>query len=139
MHTYLQSGPSKFSVQVSLMAEWRQLLEKSLRFTRIQPVTRSDKSLSWLLQHGPRDNVFCKGGGSLLKSSAYLWPRKVFRSMCVLPSRNVIHDFQMNLYDVLSHLIAGGKGSSSHQDTLASVYCFNSTELRLSLSEGISD
>lgn len=79
------------------------------------------------------------GGGGPLKSSACLWPRKVFRNMCVSTSRNGIHDFQMNLYDVLSHLIAGGKGSSSHQDTLASVYCFNSTGLRLSLSEAVSD
>lgn len=50
-----------------------------------------------------------------------------------------IHNFLMELYDIIGHLIAGGSASSRHQDTLASVPCFNSTLLRLPLSEAVPD
>lgn len=50
-----------------------------------------------------------------------------------------IHNFQMELYDIIGHLIADGNASSRHQDTMAGVHCFNSTLLRLPLSEAVPD
>ena len=59
--------------------------------------------------------------------------------MSLSTSKNGIYDFQMKLYDILGHLIAGSNASSSHQQTVASVYCFTSAVLRLSLSEAVPD